>query len=221
MKALLVRDIITQRWIIALAMVYSVFFYGMFGIIGEEAGTVVYVLGALGGGMMITFGSFKADRNNTVLLMLSLPATKRDVVNEKYLLIVASTAFGLTCTLLVGLVMRIAGARVVPMSGLDLVRICAGVGLLAGMIPIYLRFGHKAVRALMIGLLAVGLALQVALALILAISPASFTDVIDAVLAWYRTMPVGRRNLWWSAAGAAVFAATYSLSIWFYPRRDA
>jgi hypothetical protein len=220
MKALFARDIVTQRWVIALAAVYSVIFFGMFGLIGEEAGSMVYVLSALASGLMVTFGSFKADRNNTLLLMLSLPSTKHDVVHEKYLLIVATAVFGLVCAIVMGLLMRLIGARVLAVSGMDVVRVAAGTGLLAGMIPVYLRFGHKAVRAIMVGLLTVGVALQVALALVVAISPGSFTDVIDAVLAWYRSMPVARRNLWWSVAGATVFAGTYVLSLWFYPRRD-
>lgn len=220
MKALFVRDMVTQRWVILLASVYSLFFFGIFAVAGESFGSTVYVISAVISGMIISLGSFKADKNNTLVLMLSLPETKTDVVNEKFLLLGVSTAFGLVAAGFFGLLLRSAGVSGTWITPLDFMRAVAGAGLLSAMIPVYLRFGEKAVRVVMVAILVVGVLLQLVLALVLALSPSSFTDVIDRAVEWYTRTPVLRRNLWWLAAGVGTLAVSYTISAWFYPRRD-
>jgi hypothetical protein len=220
MKALFVRDLLTQRWVIVLAGVYSLFFFGLFGLTDEGAGSMVYVLAAIASGLIVTFGSFKADRGDTLTFMLSLPQTKRDAVNERFLLLVISTVFGLVCAGVFGAMLsptRLVASWITP---LDLIRIASGVGILSVAIPIYLRFGHKAVRVMMVVVLALGVLLQLVFALVLALSPSSLTDIIDAVIAWYTATPLLERNLYWLAAGVVLGSGSYAVSLWFYPRRD-
>jgi len=220
MKALFVRDLLTQRWIILLAAVYSLFFFGLFGLTDEGAGSMVYVIAAIASGFMITLGSFKADRGSTLTFMLSLPQTRRDAVNEKFLLLVVSTVFGLACAGIFGLVLsptRLVSSWITP---LDLVRIAAGTGIFSVAIPVYLRLGHRAIRVIMIGVLAVGILLQLVLGLLLALSPGSFSSVIDTVIEWYTATPLVERNLCWLGAGVVLGGAAYGVSLWFYPRRD-
>jgi hypothetical protein len=203
-----------------LAAVYSLFFFGLFGIANEGAGSVVYVIGAIASGLMITLGSFKGDRGGTLTFMLSLPQTKRDAVNEKFLLLVASTLFGLVCAGVIGAALSPTRFVASWMKPIDLMRIAAGTGILSITIPIYLRFGHKAVRVIMVAALAVGVLLQLVLGLILALSPGSFSSVIDRVIEWYTATPLLERNLSWLVAGVVLGGGSYVVSLWFYPRRD-
>lgn len=220
MKALLMRDVLTQRWTIVLASVYSLFFFGMFVVIEEPAGSLAYVVSGIAGGVMVTLGSFKADRNSTLVLMLSLPVTKREAVHEKFLLLFASAAFGFAAAIAMGAVVAATGQAVMPPTGIDAMRVAAGTCLLSALIPIYLRFGHKAVQVMVVGLLGLGIALQLTLGILVAVSPRSLTDVVDAVIAWYTRMPVVSRNLLWLGSGVFIAAVAYAISLWFFPRRD-
>jgi len=220
MKTLLVKDLLTQRWTVVLAGVYSLFFFGLFAAVREPAGSLVYVASGLASGLIITFGSFKADRNGTMVMMLSLPSTKRDVVNEKFALLGLTCAYGLTFAGLFGVALRLLGLETTWITPLDPVRVIAGAGLLSGAIPVYLRFGHRAAKALLVVALALGVAAQIGLAIAFSIVPGSIGTMIDAVLAWYVRTPIVARNLYWLIAGVAVLAVSYLGSMIFYPRRD-
>jgi hypothetical protein len=220
MKALWIRDLISQRFVIALTAVYSLFFFGLFAGVDAQPGSLVYVVSGIAGGLMITFGSFKADRDRTPVFMLSLPVTRGDAVNEKYLLLLASTAFGLVCAALFGLVLRVVGWTETWITGLDIVRVLSGMGILMITLPFYLRFGHKAVQILMVSALGLGVALQVGLLVLATVSSSSFSQVVDAVLAWYGRTPIIRRNVLWLITGSAVGAISFVASHLVYRRHE-
>ena len=220
MKALWMRDLISQRWVIAVGGVYCLVFFALFAGTDVEPGSIVYVVSGLGVGLMVTFGSFKADKDNTPVFMASLPITRWSAVNEKYLLLVGSTAYGVASAAFFGFILRSAGATSTWITGLDLVRITAGMGILMATLPFYLRFGHKAVQILVVTLLGVGVALQVGLMVLAAVSSASFGSVIDSILAWYGRTPIIRRNIYWLAGGVGVAAISFVVSHLVYGRRD-
>jgi hypothetical protein len=220
MKALWIRDLISQRYIIALCTVYSLLFFGLFTTVEASPGSLVYVVSGIASGLMITFGSFKADRNHTPVFMASLPLTRRDVVNQKYLLLISATAYGLLCATLFGGLFRLIGLTDQWVTGFDALRVLSGMGIVMVILPFYLRFGHKAVQIMMFTALALGVLAQVGLVVTTAISSKSIVSIIDSVLSWYGRTPLLQRNLIWLMIGASFAGASFVTSHIVYRRRE-
>lgn len=223
MKALFVKDVISQRWLLLFGGFYSsVFFLGLALVDEPAAGGFVYAISGIVVGFMVLGGTFRLDKGATPLFLLSLPVSRSAMVNEKFLLLFSASLYGLVCAALFGAVAALDRFAVVSrgVHPLDVLRVVSGMLLLTPVIPAFLRFGHKTIQAMLIGLMLLGVVAQIVAMGILALTPATFSDVVDRVISWYTATPILRRNLYWLGAGAGVAALSYLASRRLYNRVD-
>lgn len=223
MKALFLKDILHQKWVIVFGGFYSLFFFLLFALAGDSLSvSFIYPLVAVAVGYMILLGSFKADKNDTPVFMLSLPISKRDWVNGKFLLLLAAVIYGMVTTAILGALallpfLHMADRWIVP---IDLVRIFIGMGLFSGILPFYFAFGQKAVRYAVVALVALGVVIQLALLVSLSVAGQETGHLIDLVIAWFTSIPMMKRNLAFALVATIILAGSYLFSIWYFPRKD-
>jgi hypothetical protein len=225
MKALLLKDTLGQKPNLVLGALYSLIFFVAFSLVGDgPSPTFVYVVSGIAVGLTMLLGSFGLDKNNTLRFMLSLPVTRADAVNAKFLLLLLGTAYGTLCAVILGAIGSIpalgfAGGFI---SGLDVLRVVSGALILSFFIPLYFRFGYTIIRyALVIGMILL-VAGQVAGMLVLTFRGESGGSirVFDLFFEWLRTGDKLRRNLVILAIAAGVATVSYLLSRMVAGRRD-
>jgi hypothetical protein len=108
MRVLLLKDFLCQkRWIFFYG-VYSLIFFLLFGFWDDTPDiSFIMVLSSVAIGFMVLVGSFKSDKNETPRFMLSLPITRTEAVNEKFLLMLLGTIYGFITTFIISLIFKI------------------------------------------------------------------------------------------------------------------
>jgi len=101
MKALLIKDLLIQKRWLPFYGLYSLFFYTLFGIVSDPPDvSIIVVLCSIIIACIIVAGSFRADKNDTPRLLLSMPILRREVVGEKFILLFLAAAYGYISTYL-------------------------------------------------------------------------------------------------------------------------
>ena len=225
MKALLLKEILVQKPSVILGAFYSLIFFALLGLARDiENPAMIYALSGIGVGWMITLGSIGGDRGNTHRFTLSLPITRAQAVNGKFLLAVLSTVYGTACAAFFGGVLAIPAIGFVSrgINGLDLLRITAGMLILTGMLPFYFRFGHMMIRYFLFTLVGLGIVAQVAgmIALTLSSRGGRSISFFDWLFGLFRNSDPIHTNLVLVAIGAGICAIAYLASMLIYTRRD-
>ncbi|TFH53564.1 MAG: ABC-2 transporter permease [Candidatus Zixiibacteriota bacterium] len=224
MEALLIRDLITQRFNILLGAFYSLIFIGAFGLVGDmPEGGFVYIVSGIAVGYMILLGSFGADKNETPRFMLSLPATRWQAVTEKFVLLFVATAFGTLCAAGLGaLAGAFPGVELMGIDPMHILRIVGGMLVLSFVIPFYFKFGHQMIRYLMFTLLGVGVVAQIVAMVLLSFLRERQGPVrlFGLIMDFVKSGGSLERNLWLVGIGAAVCLVSYLVSLRIYLRRD-
>ena len=223
MRALMLKEFICQRrWYIAYGL-YSIPFY-LIALLTREALDIsfVVVISSLGIGFMILIGSFKSDRGETHLFLLSLPITRSEIVQSKFLLLILGTLFGLVTSILFGLLFTspLIGLSLGTVDMIDIIRILTGMMILSPILPFYFAFGHLATRYFLFAFIGIGVALQVFFIIILGISAAGEPNIIDLLIDWFTAIPRLTRNLALFTAALTLFTGTYTASLGIFRRRD-
>lgn len=223
MKALLLKDLIAQRWNILFGALYSLIFILAFSLVGEAPqGGFIYIVSGVVVGYMVLLGSFSADKNDTPRFLLSLPATRGDAVNEKFLLLFLATTFGTICAVAIGAVAAIISSDVATVEPMYLLRIAGGMLAISFVIPFYFRFGHQMIRYLIFALMGVGVIAQIVAMLLLTFARERGGPValFDAIMRFVRSGANLERNLWFVGIGAVICLASYLASRLIYLRRE-
>lgn len=222
MSVLLLKDFLCQkRWII-LYGVYSIIFFVMFGFWDDTPDiSFILVLSSVAIGFMILVGSFKSDKNETPRFMLSLPITRKEAVNEKFLLMLLGTVYGFITTFIISLIFKIPaiGFTEGNVDPIDFLRIVSGMLVLSFLLPIYFKFGQLAVRYFLFGIMGLGVALQIGLLLVFSLANDN-RSIIDIIMTWFTRLPVLNRNLIIFAIGLVIFIASYIASLRIYSKKD-
>ena len=223
MKTLLIKDILCQKKIIIFSSLYSLIFFIGYGLFGESvSASFVIILSSFASGLMITFGSFKSDANDTPVFMLSLPVTKTRAVQEKFLLLFAAAFFGLVCSSLFSLLFSIKAiawshgwfnfGQIITLIGIT--------GIFSFFLPLYFRFGQMAVRYALIGILVLGVLLQVIFAVGLSFLDTSLKAGLAKVIDTFASMDPDLTRLTIFIAGITVLIISYLISLRIYKRKD-
>ena len=225
MKALLIKEILVQKFNVILGAFYSLILFLLLGLARDiEDPGFIYALSGIAVGAMITLGSVGGDRGNTHRFTLSLPITRAQVVNGKFLLTFLSTAYGIACAAAIGGLLSIPAIGFVSrgVNGLDLLRVAAGMLLVTAMMPFYFRFGHMMIRYFLFALIGLGIILQVIGVVVLSLSRNRSGGIIffDWLFGMFRDNDPIRTNLILVAVGAGVCLIAYLVSMLIYTRRD-
>lgn len=211
MIALLYKDIIIQKKMVVFAGIYSVFFFAMMAFMPENPQPgFVYAFSPVVVAFMLIFGAFKADKNDTEVFVYSLPYTRDDLTAAKFLSMGVYALFGIVTTAVFGALFCLLPDIHRWYVPLDFLRILNGLFFLSIFLPFYFRFGFAIVKIVVVVLLSLGVAVQVAFLGMQFSGDKNFlVRAIDAFLA----APVLRRNLVITAILAAAFALSLLLSI--------
>lgn len=223
--ALISKDLMIQKANVILGALYSLIFFGGLGLVrSAPEGGFTYVFSGIAVGYMLALGSFAADKNDTPRFVLSLPITRRQVVNGKFILLGLATIYGTLAAMIVGAVMAIPaiGAAERWINGLDLLRITAGMLLPTFLIPLYFRFGHLLIKYALFVVIGALVALQVAGMVVFTLTDASggMFVVFDWIYNIVRRSDPLRLNLVLIAIGAVTAVASYIASRAIYAKRD-
>jgi ABC-2 family transporter len=226
MKALLLKDALAQKPNLVLGGLYSLIFFVAFGLIREApASGFIYVFTGVVVGVTILLGSFKLDANDTPRFMFSLPISRSTAVNEKFVLLALGTIYGTLCAVVFGAIFTIPaiGWSTGFITGLDLLRIVAGMMIVSFFIPLYFRVGHTIIRyVLIIGVgLLVGGQVVAMLSLSSRQSPGRAAAFLDFIFGWLQGGGDTSRTLTIAAIGAGVMLVSYAASQLIWRRRDA
>ncbi len=222
MRVLLLKDFLCQkRWIFVYG-VYSLVFFLMFGLWEDTPDiSFILVLSSIVIGFMVLVGSFKSDKNETPRFLLSLPITRKELVHEKFLLMLLGTAYGFITTYIISLIFSIPTIGFVngTVDPLDFLRIVSGMLVLSFLLPIYFKFGQLAVRYFLFGVMGLGIALQAVFLIALSVARNN-RSMIDIIMSWFTRLPVLNRNLIIFAIGLVIFIVSYIASISIYSKKD-
>ncbi len=222
MRVLLLKDFLCQKRWILLYGVYSLIFFLLFGFWDDAPDiSFIMVLSSIAIGFMVLVGSFKSDKNETPRFMLSLPITRFEAVNEKFLLMLLGTIYGFITTFILSLIFKIPaiGFTEGTIDPLDFLRIVSGMLVLSFLLPIYFKFGQLAIRYFLFGIMGLGVALQVVLLITFSLAKSN-RSMIDIIMSWFTRLPVLNRNLIIFAKGLAIFITSYTASLFIYSRKD-
>jgi ABC-2 type transport system permease protein len=225
MKSLIYKDLIVQKGTVIFGAFYGSVFFLLFSLLSERSAALehfVYVLAPVVVTFMLTAGAFKTEKNRSDTFVLSLPVTRSDMVNARFLSLFLFALFGTVTTAALGALFRILPWRLASelISPLDLLRILIGVMLLSCMVPAYLRFGFQAARNFLMVLVFIGVALQVVgLAVLMLFRGGGGVDPIRAATEWFNSYTLLQRNVFMSCLGLMVLAASYLLSLRIYRRK--
>ena len=89
--------------------------------------------------------------------------------------------------------------------------------LLTWILPLYFRYGPKMIRILMIILVSLGVLLQVGFMAAVSFKGKGTAGIIDAAIAWFRSIPPDSRRLY---SFITVLAVSYLLSRMIYRKKD-
>ena len=225
MKALLLRDLITQRWNILFGAFYSLFFIFAFNLVRDSPFRgFTYVVSGVVVAYMILAGSFGADKNNTQIFMLSLPTTRLQAVNEKFFLLLGSAAFGTLCAALLN---TLAAALIptllfVPIGPMHLLRVLGGTLAMSFILPFYFRFGHLMIKYVLYTLIGVGIVAQIIGVVVLSLRGESggLRVSLDAIIGFFEASGELRRNLGFVCVAGVIGLVSYGSSVALYLRRD-
>lgn len=225
MKSLLIEDTLGQKPNLVLGGLYSLIFFIGLGLAGDgPAPTFVYVFSGVAVGATILLGSFGVDKNDTMRFFQSLPVTRADTVNAKFLLLLLGTAYGTAWAVIFGAMgtMPALGWSAGMISGLDLLRIASGMLILSFLIPLYFRVGHTIIRYTLIIGMVILVAGQVAGMLVLGLrgEAGGTIRLFDMIFEWLRSGDKLQRNLMIGAIGLGVAAVSYAASRLIWNRRD-
>lgn len=226
MKALLMKDALAQKPNLVLGALYSLIFFVAFGLLNDGPNSsFVYVFSGVAVGYTILLGSFKLDVNDTPRFMFSMPISRATAVNEKFLLLLLGTIYGTAAAVVFGAILALpaVGWSSGAITGFDLLRIVAGMGLLSFFIPLYFRVGHMIIRyALIIGL-GILVAGQIFGMIVLSFRdvPGEAIPVLDFIFGWM-TGEAGNpsRTALLAVIGITVGAVSYGASHLIWSRRD-
>ena len=222
MRTLLIKDFLCQKRVLPFYGLYSLLFFILFSILGEAPDvSFIFVFSSIMVGFLVISGSFKSDKGRTYRFLMSLPVGRDAVVHEKMLLLLLGTIFGVLSTAVFTLIFS---SGFLPLTRgvvdpLDAVRIITGMMCISLLVPFYLRFGVLVVKYFLIGLVGLGVALQVGFILMLA-SAADGPNLLDKTIAWYTSWSVLQRNTVLFLIALLVFTASYIVSIRVFRKKE-
>lgn len=223
MKTLLIKDILCQKKLIIFSSLYSLIFFIGYGLIGESvSASFVIILSSFACSLMITFGSFKSDINDTPVFLLSLPLTKTRAVQEKFILMFAGALLGLASSSVFCLIFGIPaiGWSHGWLTFRQIITIIGIIGIFSFFLPLYFRFGQLAVRYAIIGLLVLGVFLQIIFAVGLTLFDTNLKAGISFIFEKVFSMNADYARLAVFLAGISVLLVSYLISLKVYKKKD-
>ena len=225
MKALLIKDLLVQKFNVILGGFYGLILFLILSMVRDYEGAgFIYALSGIAVGWMIVLGSIGGDKGDTARFTLSLPVTRVQAVNGKFLLLLLATAYGTAAVALSGFLLSLPAIGWIGASitGVDLLRITAGMLIPTFLLPFYFRFGHLMIRYFMLAALGLGVALQVVAMVVLTLRRDSQGSiaVFDWVMGVIRNGTPVRNNLILIGIGATICTVSYLVSLAIYSRRD-
>lgn len=149
MRHLIKKELIVQKKMLWFGLFYSIFLFLAFA--NPVLQEFTYSMAAFGIGYITIIGVAQAeDKNNSDIIINSLPLTRRDVVSAKYLSVLTFTCIALIIVALIGMIFHF----LVPyfnyrlMNFLDVYTTFASISLLAAIsLPIYFKTSAQWTRA--------------------------------------------------------------------------
>ena len=225
MKALLLKDTLAQKPNLVIGALYSLIFFVAFGLLDDApSSSFAYVISGVAVGYTTLLGSFKLDANDTPRFMFSLPISRGTAVNEKFVLLALGTIYGTLWAVVFGTVFAIPaiGWSSGMITGLDLLRIAAGMMLLSFLIPLYFRVGHTIIRYILIISMGLLVAAQVAGMLLFSLrsGPGRSVGFFDLIFGWIQGGGDLSRNLVIAGIGLGIALLSYAASQLIWRRRE-
>lgn len=219
MPYLIKKELILQKKMLLFGMGYSIFLFIVFSNpIFQE---FTYTMAAFGISYITIIGIAQAEhKNNSDMVINSLPITRREIVAAKYLSIMAAIAAALVIVSLVGLVFH----QFAPpfnyrlITGKDVFTTFVSVLLLSALsLPIYFKTGAQWVRMV-----------NVVIFLIIFFAPVQIAGFIikNQQVPWIQNLIIiSRDQLWLPVVGGSVFMlilllASYFISLRIYKKKD-
>jgi ABC-2 type transport system permease protein len=141
---LIVKDILIQKKTIIYALIYAIFMYAAFSSI-MPSGFGLYVMSPmLNTYLFITLAVQYDDKNNSQVILNSLPLKRADIVISKYMSTFVFGMLGIICATLVGVIGNTTGMGlfVGSISILDIVLVIASICIFSSIFyPVYFKFG--------------------------------------------------------------------------------
>jgi ABC-type transport system involved in multi-copper enzyme maturation permease subunit len=227
MNALLLKDLRIQMPTIVFSLVYPVLLIGMFSLIADDGQSARYLflLCSVIMPYMIVLGSFKEYKNGSERLIMTLPVTRADVANGKFLLLALAAAISTAVAALsMGLFSLfgrwglISGNFSVRLR--DLMPVASGVLTFSFLIPLYIRFGFRAMRMALVGVMVLGVILQLVLVITAALGDRSVFALIDALVRWHASVGFLRWNLGLAGIALGIFTLSFALTHRIMARKD-
>ena len=225
MRALLIKDLLVQKFNVILGGFYGLLLFAILGMVRDYEGAgFIYALSGIAVGWMIVLGSIGGDKGDTARFTLSLPVTRVQAVNGKFLLLLLATVYGTAAVAFFGYVLSIPAIGWVrfAITGVDLLRVAAGMLIPTFLLPFYFRFGHQMIRYFMVAAIGLGVLLQVVGMVVLAFrgNDQRSIAIFEWIMGVVRNGTPVRNNVILIAIGAGICAISYLVSLLIYTRRD-
>jgi len=150
MLNLILKDILVQKRTIIFAFLYSIFIFFVFS--RPPFSQLIYSMGAVAISYIFIITALQADfKNNTIIIINSLPVKRSEIVVSKYLSLFVYIAISFSLLVIVGLLIKVSPLPFdVRYPGLyDLVITFLSVGILISVyIPVYFKTGGRWVQIL-------------------------------------------------------------------------
>ncbi|OPX86150.1 MAG: hypothetical protein A4E53_03059 [Pelotomaculum sp. PtaB.Bin104] len=148
MLNLILKDILVQKRTAIFALLYSIFLF--FAFARPPFSQFVYSMGAVAISYIFILTALQADfKNNTIIIMSSLPVKRSEIVSAKYLSMVVFIALSLMLLTAVGLLFRVSplpfDVRYPEFYDLIITFVSVSI-LLAVYVPVYFKTGGRWVQ---------------------------------------------------------------------------
>lgn len=145
---LVLKDFLIQKKSVLFSIVYCIFVL-VFFTRAEAFTQSVYIMAASAVSYLLLQGAGNADgKNNSDIILNSLPVNRQDIVLGKYLSLAAYLAMGLIVTGLFGSILPIGiHFYVRPINFVDITVAVFSVGIMGSIyLPLFFRFGNNIIR---------------------------------------------------------------------------
>lgn len=227
MTGLIKKDLSIQTRNVVFGGIYSLIFFMLFGSLylierysQPVSSAFIYRICGSVVPVMLLFGAFKADKNNTNRFIMGLPVSRKTIVQAKYVSFLLYAVYGIVTSAITGLILRllIPGMVTALLSWRDIAFVITVLSLISFVLPVYFRFGFMIIRIAVIAGLTVMVVLQVILMLVTSILKQF--HLIDAAIAVFKQLGQPEFMLGMAAAGMILMFLSYRLSLKILSRKD-
>lgn len=146
---LILKEFLVQKKILLIGFVYVFFAAFAFNNISPGGGAVYFMSPIAIIYILILYSSGYDDKNKADIIFNSLPLSREDIVIAKYTSFFFFTAYGLLCSIIVGLLSMATGffniTRAISITDILMV-LSAGMIFVSSFYPLYFKFGLNKMR---------------------------------------------------------------------------